>query len=239
MRLLLFALIIASSLFCQVPFVGCKMDGQSDPWEAPKAPRNMQLLAGNRTDGLAYYQAAVGIGVLAPLGWGCHGIYGSSGHILFVAPKPMDKWLAAFPRAKPTDPMIAVLFATSETSGRFQVAEIAGRIFRGYRRYVEGVREGFEGFPDWSAEGPFPADHLSRKSKTAVEYQTPANAEGLGTYVGLGKSEIPIRGAAVIAGKRPHLDLFLLAVKLPANLKTLGAAVIRQFESDAARCPCY
>src|SRR5438477_11337899 len=70
----------------RVAFVGCRSDGQQGPQSAPKAgvaPRTSSDVAPK----LAYYKAKDSIGVLAPRGWHCFGLYGSNGTILIVAPE--------------------------------------------------------------------------------------------------------------------------------------------------------
>jgi hypothetical protein len=39
---------------------------------------------------LAYYESGVSRGVLAPRGWFCFGVYGSSGSAFLVTPEPID-----------------------------------------------------------------------------------------------------------------------------------------------------
>ena len=70
----------------QVPFVGCAGDGQTGPVAAPKgAPKSVALEAAAARQ-LAFYQAPDSFGVLAPRGWKCFYVYGSSGASLAVAP---------------------------------------------------------------------------------------------------------------------------------------------------------
>ena len=69
------------------------------------------------------------------------------------------------------------------------------------------------------------------KSKTMVEYQTPAEAEGLGTLWVLQPDKTPISGLASLVGKAP--DLLLLAVRLPSELGDLTSIIIQQVEREA------
>ena len=67
-----------------VPFVGCPSDGQQGPVAAPKGqPKavNVEPAAAAR---LAWYQARYTGGALAPRGWKCFSLYGSSGTTLTI-----------------------------------------------------------------------------------------------------------------------------------------------------------
>src|SRR5208282_5998832 len=80
-----------------VPFVGCPSDGQTGPIEAPTGTaRSVQIGRGAARE-LAYYEAAIGFGVLAPRGWHCLGNSGSSGASLFVSPEPIYRPAGAGP----------------------------------------------------------------------------------------------------------------------------------------------
>jgi hypothetical protein len=85
---------------------------------------------------------------------------------------------------------------------------------------------------------PFPDDRLVYKGEALVEYRTPPETDGLGTYSWLRRSALPVAGAAMLAGVQSREpDLVLLSVRLPSSLEGLTATLIRQFERDAARCP--
>jgi len=81
--------------------------------------------------------------------------------------------------------------------------------------------------------GPFPTDALTYKSKTVVEYQTPAETDGLGTHSWLLKNGAPIDGVAILVGDPP--DLFLLSERLPAELAELTPIILGHAEREAAR----
>jgi hypothetical protein len=117
---------------------------------------------------------------------------------------------------------------SAETSGRFDVAAIIARVFPAHRDFVARVlAEGT--FPGLSfPSGPYPEDKLSYRSAENVEYETPAQTDGLGTYSGLKKNADPIRGAAMLVP--PAFDLALLAVRLPAGLRDLTSAIVQHFD---------
>jgi hypothetical protein len=60
-----------------VPFVGCPMDGQQGPIEAPVRPLDIPPVSDGVAGRLAYY-ASGNIGVLAPRGWSCLGLLGQT-----------------------------------------------------------------------------------------------------------------------------------------------------------------
>ena len=78
----------------QVPFVGCRSDGQAGPLEAPRGKSKAVPITADLAERLAYYKAEQGRGVLAPRGWYCFETYGSSGGNLYVAPQPIDPELS-------------------------------------------------------------------------------------------------------------------------------------------------
>ena len=214
-----------------VPFVGCASDGQVGPQEAPNGTSTSVSIGLKAARQLAYYTSAQGVGVLAPRGWYCFGIYGSGGDTLFVSPKPIDTAnIFSAGQNGFSGPAIEISHRFGDTSGRFDVAEVIARVFPAYKAFVTGVMEGFD-LP--VPFGPYRNDMLTYKGKTVVEYKTPAETEGLGTRSRLKKNGSPIAGAAILIGQTP--DLLLLSVRLPADLAGLTSAIVGQAESDATR----
>jgi hypothetical protein len=218
----------------QVPFVGCASDGQVGPVSAPISKSMVLLIAADAAQRLAYYKAEEGAGVLAPRGWHCFCMYGSNGSSLYVSPQPIV----------PTDllstnwggfggPIIEITAEDGDTSGRFGVAATIARVFPAHREFVDKVMAE----RIWPASsfvfGPYPADRLIYRSNEAVEYQTPGNADGLGTESRLKKNATPISGVAILMGQTP--DLLQLSVRLPQNLADLTPVIIQQTERDASR----
>ena len=219
----------------QVPFVGCKSDGQAGPLEAPRGKSKAVPITADIAGRLAYYKAEQGRGVLAPRGWYCFETYGSSGGNLYVAPQPIDP-KAVFSDAWPgfAGPAIQLSGIDGGTSGRFGVAHIIARVFPAHRTFVRRImNEGID--PSSSFHfGPYPQDQLTYKTKEIVEYETPANAEGLGTNSRLKRNDSPIRGVAILLGPSSEPSLSLLSARLPPNLSSLTATIIQQVELDAA-----
>lgn len=85
-----------------------------------------------------------------------------------------------------------------------------------------------EGFDLTFPSGPYTKDRLNYKGKTIVEYETPAQTDGLGTNSLVMKGGSPIEGVAILIGKAP--DLVRLSVRLPGNLAKLRPEIIRQVE---------
>lgn len=217
-----------------VPFVGCKSDGQVGPLEAPDGKTVPMAIGFKAAQELAYYKSAQGIGTLAPRGWYCFATYGSSGQSLYVRPEPIDtKNIFSSSRSRFAGPLIQVSRRFGDTSGRFTVAEIIARVFPAYQAFVRGVIRDFDQPAGSFPSGPYPTDTLGYRSKTVVEYRTPPQTDGLGTYSWLEKNGSPIEGAAILVGPSP--DLMLLAVRLPPDLNGLTPTIINNFERDAAR----
>lgn len=84
--------------------------------------------------------------------------------------------------------------------------------------------------------GPYPNDKLNYMSEDLVEFETPAQTEGLGTELGLTKGDLPIHGVAMLT-PTPYepLNLLLLSVRLPKELSDLAPIIIQQVEHDAQK----
>ena len=217
-----------------VPFVGCKSDGQTGPKEAPKGNSVVVSTGREAAEQLAYYKSAQGIGVLAPRGWHCFGVYGSGGDTLYVTSNSAglaDFFLSAKPAF--TGPVIQLSRTYGDGSGRNIVAEVIARVFPIRRAFVTRVMEIFEmpanSFPD----GPHPTDKLTYRSQNVVEFETPAHQEGLGTMAWIAKNDSPIQGVAILFGSAPNL--LHARIRLPASMRELAPAIVSQVETDAVR----
>jgi hypothetical protein len=211
-----------------VPFVGCASFGQTTILEAPEGKSRSLPISSRDAQALAYYRSADGIGVLAPRGWYCQGVSGSSGYALFLSPKPIRYGKSGWEGLE--GPVIEVNHLTSEASGRYEVAEIIARVFPGYRAFATSVMEGID-LP--LPVGPYPKDTLIHRGKTIVEYNTPAQTEGLGNFHSwIGKNDLSIRGAAIIIGDprnvEEEIDLVLLSVRAPPSLAELVPVIVGQ-----------
>lgn len=213
-----------------VPFVGCKSDGQVGPQAAPDGSSQTVRITESAAQKLAYYASAQGLGVLAPRGWYCFGLYGSSGESLFVSPQPIN----SFPsETELAGPVIEISHTVGDSSGRSQVADVIARVFPAYKAFVQGVIKDSDQPARSFPSGPYPKDTLRYKSKTVVEYKTPAQTEGLGTRWFVKKNDSAIEGVAILIGRPP--DLLFLSARLPSDPAALTATIMDQFERDAAR----
>jgi hypothetical protein len=71
---------------------------------------------------------------------------------------------------------------------------------------------------------------LTYKSNRVVEYETPAQTDGLGTQSWLKRNGRPIEGVAMLVGQTP--DLLRLSVRLPPELNGLRGVIVHQVEHD-------
>jgi hypothetical protein len=203
-----------------VPFVGCASDGQMGPKPAPttaKAPR----LPAETAARLAWY-ASDDLGVLAPRGWKCQGLYGSNGAILLVLPNAKSG-------SKPDriseikGEGIQLSVSDAETSGRFEAARIAALLFPNRKAFVDEVAN--EGIvPKEEFEGvPLPHDRMRRIGSDQVVFETPGDQDGLGTMSRLVKSHDPIQGKATMDQDN---DATMLLVRLNPDLRDLAPAIL-------------
>jgi hypothetical protein len=216
----------------QVPFVGCASDGQAGPQAAPTGPSKALANSPAVTQRLAYYKAEYGPGVLAPRGWHCFSIYGSDGSNLFVSPDALDsKTLLSMDWKGFAGQVIQISIAEGGTSGRFEVAKAIARVFPAYKQFAQNViAEGLEPASDFPS-GPYPNDKLTDRGKNVVEFETPANTQGLGTDSRLLPNASPIDGVAMITGT--DTDLVQLSARVSAKDQELIPLIVKQVESDA------
>lgn len=204
----------------QVPFVGCRSDGQTGELAAPKdnghAPRLPERLALN----LSWYASNNTGGVLAPRGWQCFELYGSNGSVLMVAPNGLghDPFEATL-----SGPAIQLSISFGDTSGRFEAARIAARLFPDRKRFVDSViNEEIEPRSNFIF-GTFPHDRIHRLNRDYVEFETPAGIDGVGTMTRLRKSGHPIHGLVWMDGDN---NATVLAVRLATSQKNLADYIV-------------
>lgn len=219
--ILLASMQLLSQATVQVPFVGCRSDGQVGPLAAPPNG-TVQLATDPKTaERLAVYQAENGPAVLAPRGWACFGKYGSSGTVVSVAPAD------AGARDANSKYIVQAWLIDGDTSGRFTVADIIGRVFPAHRSFADEVLSEHLINGLTIPSGPFPGDHLTYRSDRVVEYASPANSKGMGTYY-LMPNPHDIRGVTVLT---PESDVRHLALRLPPEMNDLAFAIIELFEA--------
>jgi hypothetical protein len=129
-------------------------------------------------------------------------------------------------------PAIEIATTYGDTSGRFGVARTIARVFPAHKAYVESVIRGGEEPASEFPFGPYPTDKLIYRSNSMIEYQTPANTDGLGTESSLlKKNGDPISGVAILVGREPNL--VVPSIRLPSELAVLLPAIIHRAERDA------
>ena len=206
----------------KVPFVGCDSDGQMDQRAAPADTGRAPLVPEPAASSLAYYVASQGAGVLAPHGWYCFGYYGSSGSDLVLSPDPATGKDLLLNEPAMSGPGIQISFSDSGTSGRFDVARVAARLFPTHRAFAQRViAEGLLPASNFPFD-PYPADALRRYNDNDVGFVTPANKDGMGTaFSKFIKNDDPIMGEAIMVDE----GLVLLTVRLPPKLHYLAPVI--------------
>jgi hypothetical protein len=208
-----------------VPFVGCESDGQSGHRAAPKEKGRPFTMSARDLQELAYYRSAQGIGTLAPRGWYCFGTYGSGGEDLFLS--PIDNVSYSTGGGSLAGPAIEISHRNGFGSGAYEVAKVIARIFPAFREYAVSTQDVLGPLQF----GPYPKDRLTYLSQSAVEYETVAQSDGLGTQLRLRKNSSAIYRVAMLVGQPP--DLVRVAVRLPRQQSRLTSAIVRQVEKDA------
>jgi hypothetical protein len=220
----------------RVSFVGCESGGQAEILAAPKQADEVVSVTQSVARRLAYYMASVAPGVLAPRGWNCVGFYGSSGGELLIVPQSLKGTSVFTRRAEITGAAIELVESSGGTgSGDFEIAQVLARVFPKQSAFVQREMEMLDQPERWLTFGPYPKDELIVQNDRLVEFQTPPNAEGLGsTNTRLAANDDPIDGVAIWEGPKPNRqpDLLLLRVRLPPELRGLTSPIIRQFERE-------
>lgn len=225
--LLLAAPAMAAGPTAEVPAVGCETDGQQGRQPAPDEIKPHAAPAAVAGD-LAWYESQE-MGVLAPRGWHCFALSGSNGGALFVTPEPHGEDL--FKDDKPlTGPIVLSRYSLSGTSGRFEVARMAARLFPSRKAFVQGVlaEEGVnrKDYPF----GPWKTDKLTRPWPMGVRVTTPAGKAGAAVADRMGPGDQPSAGLIYIDMEG---DLYATSVRLPADKAGLADAILDDAELAA------
>ena len=237
MSLRLLVCFIAAGLHAQpgatveLPFVGCPAGGQTGNYQAPPSRRVALPVAAPAARQLAYYGHRAALSVLAPRGWRCFEVHGSSGMSVLVTPDSRDP--DSFFRKAESGPAILRSLELGAGSGRFRVAEVIARVFPSRRAFVENLIRSFDAPASQFTFGPHSDDRLTYRGPNVVEYLTPPRREGLGTGYWVAANDSPISGVAMLRGSAP--DLVFLAARLPAAQAGLIPVIIRQVKLDAER----
>jgi hypothetical protein len=175
---------------------------------------------------LAFYTTGQGFGVVAPRGWYCFGIYGSSGVDLVAGPRPIKAGDLFRPnRGGIAGPVVELEDTKAGGSGTAIAAEVWARIFPSYWPIVKGLISNGDLPAERHTFGPYHDDKLSAQTARLVRFQTRPRSEGLGTMGHLKADDDPIEGVAMLQGKNP--DLVMLRVRLPRELCDLAPRIIQ------------
>src|SRR5208282_2421856 len=190
-------------------------------------PRGARL-AGDVASHLAYY-AFRSVGVLAPRSWRCFGLYGSDTDILFVTPDPhgFEDLRAAAPKLQ--GPVVVIARHSGETSGRFEVAAVAARLFPAARHFVHKVIAENIVAASHFHFAPYKTDTVRRLSSTVAEFVTPPNREGLGTSGRIAANDQPVAGVAIWLPDQGN-DLVMTLVRLDPDLRREVRTILTQTE---------
>ena len=113
------------------------------------------------------------------------------------------------------------------------MASVIARVFPAHKPFVDRVVAMFASFASELKFGPYPGDKLVYRSGRMVEYSTPPNTEGLGTFFDLRPNGVSIDGVAILQGDTP--DLVMLNMRLPPNLKALEGPIRADVEGWGGR----
>ncbi len=223
--LLVLCLAAGPGLATHVPFVGCASDGQTGPRPIPRAKLTPDLPPAAAAQ-ISYY-VRPNNAVLAPRGWRCFETYGSNGQTLFVAPHP----IGSIGHIRLTGPAVMLSVSFGGTSGRFGVAEIAGRLFPAAKPFVDRVEaEGMTDKPFF--RHPYPTDKITYRSPYEALVTTPANRDGIGTSSLLPKGALPVDSIVRLRDPKGDSDLIHMSARLAPQQRPLVAYIIAQVAKE-------
>jgi hypothetical protein len=212
----------AQSANVAVPFVGCAGEGMTGPSDPPP-PRATPQVAAALASQLAYY-ASPDLSFLAPRGWNCAFVFGSGGTALTVTPTANSDAVC---------PGIVGRHISSGTSGRFDAAAIAARVFPSARAFVQGViNEKIPGGPVIQF-GAYKSDKLTQVGADVVEYMTPARTLGLANADPPATNPWPVQGVAILLPKL-NMDIIKLDACLPPAQAELASVIVKTLEAEVA-----
>jgi hypothetical protein len=219
---------MAADPLVRVPFVGCPSGGQMGLQSAPKSGKD-RWLKGKIAAQLAYYSPG-DIGVLAPRGWHCSAVYGSSGAGMIVAPdKRTAEAFRRLDRVPVRGPFVWAGDSFGGTSGRGSVMEAIARYFPTHRDFIQKVRELdllFQRLPS----GPYSHDVVRQRTRESVRFTTPAwdTGEGAGAGSLIAPGARPVEGIRKLVGPREEPDLWGVDVRLPAGQIDVTEAILSE-----------
>jgi tetratricopeptide (TPR) repeat protein len=122
---------------------------------------------------------------------------------------------------------VQIALRNGGTSGRFEVAQVAARLFPNQSAFVERiVAEGTMPKSDFPV-GPYPHDVIRRRTVRTVEFETSPNEKGMGTESLLVANADPIVGVAIMPVDEDN-SLVLVDVRLPLDSKRLTSSILQE-----------
>lgn len=179
---------------------------------------------------LAIYGADYDLGVLAPRGWHCAHLYGSSGAFTIVAEEEVTP-NTLFANRPIRGPAIQISMSNGGTSGRFEVAQLIGRYFPHRHAFLDRViREGIEPARSFPRQ-PYKSDLVVARRRDFIEVITPAGHKGLGTQSRLDASDLPIHAvASVRGGVDEDWAGYVFSVRLPNRQEDVVPVILKWAE---------
>lgn len=210
----------------RVPFVGCPSDGQVGPLPSPKSSKVPRVPA-SQAARLAYYamgEGGTGLGVLAPRGWHCIGLYGSDGKVLIVTPGKHEAD-EVFGASSVRGPAVEVRFSFGATSGRYAVMDSIARYFPARRAYLRQMEK--EGLVlTQLPTAPFAGDRIRSRTESRIRFATPANRKGEGTDWRLTPGPLPVEGIRIILDGDDGPSLLGINVRLAPAQRGLAETIL-------------
>ncbi|HST37447.1 MAG TPA: hypothetical protein VLK25_12560 [Allosphingosinicella sp.] len=184
---------------------------------------------------LAFYSDG-DAGVLAPRGWHCVGISGSSGAALIVTPERRSATDVLHREHQYRGPGVQIVYHFGGTSGRFAVAKTIARVFPDHMSFARRVADNaaLDGIEFALPSGPYPDDVLRRVSAREVEFATPAGRTGLGTEDSMFAADMPISGIVTIEPEE-DMNVLQLTHKLAPEDADLAPEIARNFRQWGGR----
>lgn len=214
-----------------VPVVVCPVDGQVGQQTPNKEPRSIRTtIPEGQASHLVYYRGLQGhenVHVLAPRGWRCIGLYGSSGDTAFIVPPNVNP----LQKDRFRGPAIEVRFRHGGTSGRTSVADTAGPLFPVAGQFIDEVEANFPSTEKYRRT-PWPNEQVTRISERLLTFFDPPSVTGTGSQGRLAPSRLPIQGVVAFTEES---NLWSLAVRLDEVDAALGPTILADFQALAAR----
>jgi hypothetical protein len=216
----------------RVPLVGCPSYGPTGLMSVAKDADKAVQISASAAAKLAYYKSEWNPGVLAPRGWKCIGMSGTTGVVLVVLPQDLKtNDLLSLARRDIVGPAVQVRQSDKNRFSREWIAKVCAKVFPKYKTFTKSLIKEMDLLPASDFPfGPFPSDKLIYKSDRTVEYRTPPNLKGLGTMDRVKAYTRPIQGVAILKGQPD--TLMFLAARLPADMDELAPSIIQQAERE-------